>query len=715
MLRRAETATPITPAIPTLPGKSARKSLLFPLLPSIFRTCFAVKVKGVSGKSVLGALVGAALATLCGLMLWSMPLGDAWTNASYDYLFRFGTRAVTNDVAVVMMDNEAYAHFHQTRGQPWDRALHARLLNRLADDGCALVVMDCFFREAGDGAQDEALANAMRRQRHIVLMAEQSQITHPALLGMRALLPTEPFYSAAGRNWGVAWIDPDPDSIVRRHWPFPAPGPYPSLPETAARLEGARLSEPAHKQWLRYYGRDGGWTRLSYGFALTMPTNYFRNKIVFIGTESNTSVWDGELDKFRTPYTRWTGETTGGVEIMLTSFLNLVNDEWLRRLAGWKELLILVFTGTLLGGGLCRMRRLTACACAAAVAVTVMLAAVSCSYFTNYWFPWLVIFGGQVPCALVWALSLRKDGRASESLEVRPDAGAAVESPQIPGYQLLPSPFAQGAYGRIWLARNAADQWRAVKVVYLGKFNNDTAPYEREFNGISRYQSISNKHPALLRVDFVSEKLPDHFYYVMEMGDPLETGWEREPSTYKPRDLASERARAHGGRLPTQECLRIGIELSDTLEFLHRQGLTHRDIKPQNIIFVQGRPTLADLGLIAEIRPPGQPRTLVGTPGYMPPPPELPGTPQADIYALGIVLYVLSTGRDPAFFPEISTTLADNLESVEFFTLNAIILKACQPDPAQRYASALEMHRALQGAQETLEAETNRNTSQPAE
>jgi hypothetical protein len=82
---------------------------------------------------------------------------------------------------------------------------------------------------------------------------------------------------------------------------------------------------------------------------------------------------------------------------------------------------------------------------------------------------------------------------------------------------------------------------------------------------------------------------------------------------------------------------------------------------------------------------------------------------------LGIVLYVLSTGRDPAFFPEISTTLADNLESVEFFTLNAIILKACQPDPAQRYASALEMHRALQGAQETLEAETNRNTSQPAE
>jgi CHASE2 domain-containing sensor protein len=679
----------------------------------------AVKVKGISRTGFFRSVQGAVLAILCGLMLWSMPLGEAWTNASYDYLFRFGTRAVTNNVAVIMMDNEAYAHFHQTRGQPWDRALHAQLLNKLADDGCALVVMDCFFREPRDQAQDEALANAMRRQNHIVLMAEQSQITHPTLLGMHPLLPSEPFYGAAGKNWGVAWIDPDPDLIVRRHWPFSAPGPYPSLPQAAARLEGAQLSELTDKQWLRYYGRDGAWTRLSYSFALTQPTNYFRNKIVFIGIEPKTSISDGGPDEFCAPYTRWTGETTGGAEIMLTSFLNLVNEDWLRRADPWREALILVFTGTLLGGGLCRMRRLTASACAAVVAVTVMLAAVSCSYFTNYWFPWLVIAGGQVPCALAWALVLPKASRSSEPLvrpqEVRAQPAAAEESPDIPDYELVPSPFGQGAYGRVWLAWNTAGQWRAVKVIYLTKFNNDTVPYEREFNGISRYQSISDKHPSLLRVDFVSEKLAEHFYYVMELGDSLEPGWEREPSTYKPRDLASELTRAQGGRLQIRQCLRIGLELSDALDFLHRQGLTHRDIKPQNIIFVNGRTKLADLGLIAEIRPPDQKRTLVGTPGYMPPPPELPGTPQADIYALGIVLYVLSTGSKTAFFPEISTTLAENVESVEFFTLNAIILKACQPDPAERYASALEMHRALQGAQKAIEGETTRKTPQPVQ
>ena len=118
---------------------------------------------------------------------------------------------------------------------------------------------------------------------------------------------------------------------------------------------------------------------------------------------------------------------------------------------------------------------------------------------------------------------------------------------------------------------------------------------------------------------------------------------------------------------------------------------------------MNGRPKLTDLGLIAEIRPPEQERTSVGTPGYMPPPPERPGTPQADIYALGMVLYVLSTGRNAAFFPEIATTLVENKDPEEFLPLNAIVLKACQPDLAQRYASAVEMHRALLKAQELLE------------
>jgi CHASE2 domain-containing sensor protein len=666
-----------------------------------------VKVKAIGQHEFFKSALGAAVAVLCGLMLWKMPLGVSWVNASYDYLFRFGAHAVTNRVTLILMDNEAYDYFHQVRGQPWDRGLHAQLLNRLADDGCALVVFDSFFLQQHDPTTDEALTEAMRRQQHIVLGAEQAQVIYSSLDGVQPTLPYKLFLDAAGTNWGVACLDPEP--VVRRHWPFPSPGPHPSLPWAAARLAGAPLDEILQERWLRYYGRDGAATRLSYRFALDRPTNYFRGQIVFIGTAPKTSVTDVETDKFCTPYTRWTSESTGGVEILLTTFLNLMNGDWLRRPAWWVEVLILVASGSLLGGGLCRLRLPVACAVAVGVGLVVAFGAISGSYFTNYWFPWLVIVGGQMPCALAWALAsgLRhalKKKMVSVSLSFPKPAASVEAPPDVPNYELFNPPFGEGAYGKVWLARNTTGQWRALKVVYLANFDQNTGPYEREFNGIKKYQPVSDKHPGLLRVEFVSEKLAGYFYYVMELGDPLEPGWEHEPSTYKPRDLVSERARSHRRRLPVRECVRIGLALSDALDFLHRQGLTHRDIKPQNIIFVNGHPKLADMGLITEIRPPDQERTLVGTPGYMPPPPERPGTPQADIYALGMVLYVLSTGRNTAYFPEIATTLVEGGDPADFFPLNTVILKACQPDPAQRYASAAEMHLALEKARKELGA-----------
>jgi CHASE2 domain-containing sensor protein len=666
-----------------------------------------VKLKAIGNDAFRRSASGAVLAMLCGLLLWKLPLGEPWVNSSYDYLFRFGTRAVTNRVTLILMDNAAFDEFHQVRGQPWDRKLHARLLNRLADDGCRLVVFDTFFLQPHDPARDEALAAAMRRQPHIVLGAGQARVTYSTLEGVKPTPPSEPFLSAAGAtNWGVACLDPDP--VVRRHWPFPSPGPHASLSWTAAQLAGAQLREVPQERWLRYYGRDGAATRLSYGFALDRPTNYFRSQIVFIGNAPKMPGPDDEPDKFSTPYTRWTGEATGGVDILLTSFLNLVNGDWLRRPAGWLEALTLMTTGLLLGGGLCRMRLLMACAAAAAAALVVLFGTVAWSYFDNYWFPWLVIAGGQVPAALAWALALKirdllRKRTVSVSLSFPRPLAAAVDLPDAPGYELFNPPFGEGAYGKVWLARNAAGQWRALKAVYLANFDQNPDPYEREFNGIMKYQPVSSRHPGLLQVEFVSDKLAGYFYYVMELGDPLTPGWEQEPSTYKPRDLVSERARSHGRRLPVRECLQIGLALSDALDFLHHQGLTHRDIKPQNIIYVNGHPKLADMGLITDIRPPDQERTLVGTPGYMPPPPERPGTPQADIYALGMVLYVLSTGRGAAYFPEIATTLVESAEPADFFPLNTVILKACQPDPAQRYATAAEMHLALQRARKAME------------
>jgi hypothetical protein len=67
-----------------------------------------------------------------------------------------------------------------------------------------------------------------------------------------------------------------------------------------------------------------------------------------------------------------------------------------------------------------------------------------------------------------------------------------------------------------------------------------------------------------------------------------------------------------------------------------------------------------------------------------------------------MVLYVISTGRDPALFPELSATLVEATDSADFIRLNAIILKACQPDRALRFASAAEMAEALRVAEELM-------------
>ena len=103
--------------------------------------------------------------------------------------------------------------------------------------------------------------------------------------------------------------------------------------------------------------------------------------------------------------------------------------------------------------------------------------------------------------------------------------------------------------------------------------------------------------------------------------------------------------------MPTPECLTLGASLAEALGALHAHGLSHRDIKPDNIIFVGGEPKLADIGLVAAH---GQ-RSFVGTEGYVPP--EGPGGVSADLYSLGKVLYEASMGKDRLDFPAIASDL----------------------------------------------------------
>jgi len=268
-----------------------------------------------------------------------------------------------------------------------------------------------------------------------------------------------------------------------------------------------------------------------------------------------------------------------------------------------------------------------------------------------------------------------------------------------------------GAYGEVWLARNALGTLRAVKVVRRGDFH-DERPFDREFRGIQKYEPVSRGHPGLIDILQVGRNEAEgYFYYIMELADPIPpnprvSGSENSPigsmesgtalpnpkttdEAYQPHSLRHDLQTR--GRLAAFECLRVGEVIAGGLEHLHAAGLVHRDVKPSNIVFIQGRAKLADIGLVTHV---GDTHSVVGTDGYLPP--EGAGSPEADVFSLGKVLYELSTGLDRQNFPELPGEEVDPAERQTLCELNAIVLKACHRDPGQRYRSVTALRRDLE-------------------
>ncbi len=159
-------------------------------------------------------------------------------------------------------------------------------------------------------------------------------------------------------------------------------------------------------------------------------------------------------------------------------------------------------------------------------------------------------------------------------------------------------------------------------------------------------------------------------------------------------------------QLSESETKEILLSLLSVLECIHRLGIIHRDIKPNNIILrsEDNLPVLIDFG-VAQIGDRREPKIIVGTPGYM-------SLEQAmgqaaydnDLYSLGLTAIHLLTGKPPQNI---------NLEHYQsYFSRNlmTVIKRAIAPQTEQRFASATEMRSALQYSEE-LSSATKANTS----
>ncbi len=278
-------------------------------------------------------------------------------------------------------------------------------------------------------------------------------------------------------------------------------------------------------------------------------------------------------------------------------------------------------------------------------------------------------------------------------------------------YEIV-SRIGAGGMGEVWRARDTRlDRQVAIKVLPAALAQNEQfrARFEREAKSISQLN-----HPNICTLYDIGHE-SDTSYLVMEL--------------LEGESLADRLAR---GPLPLADVIRYGAQIAAALDRAHRAGITHRDLKPGNVVITKSGAKLLDFGLAksatptsavsfdgaTEHRPLTQEGTILGTFQYMAPE-QLAGEEadtRSDIFALGALLYEMATGRR-AFEGKTKTSLIAQIIGGEPRPIGAfqpltpaafehIVTQCLKKDPDQRWQSAsdvaLELRWIVDGPEATV-------------
>src|ERR1017187_1695390 len=270
--------------------------------------------------------------------------------------------------------------------------------------------------------------------------------------------------------------------------------------------------------------------------------------------------------------------------------------------------------------------------------------------------------------------------------------------PLSPGTKLGPyeilAPIGAGGMGEVYKARDTRlDCTIAIKVLpeYIAKREDLRARFEREARAVA-----SLNHPNICSLFDIGPG-----YMVMELieGETLA-------------------ARIDKGALPLDQALKLATQIADALDRAHREGVTHRDVKPQNIMLTRDGAKVLDFGLAKSGSNPGPTEetltkvlttegTGMGTPQYMAPE-QFEGKEadaHSDIWAFGAVLYEMVTGQKAFQGKSYSSLLGAILSadpppmSVKPFTpswLERLVKRCLNKDPENRWQSMRDVVIELQ-------------------
>jgi WD40 repeat protein len=280
------------------------------------------------------------------------------------------------------------------------------------------------------------------------------------------------------------------------------------------------------------------------------------------------------------------------------------------------------------------------------------------------------------------------------------NAGSWDELPRVEGYEIL-GELGRGGMGAVYRARHIGlDRQVALKMVHAGAGLRPAARqrFLQEARAVGRLH-----HPNIVQVYDVGEQGGRPFL-AMEI---VEGG---------------ALSQCIGGRpQPSKTAARLIESLARAVHHAHSHGIVHRDLKPSNVLLesphVEATPRITDFGLAKDLESDAPALThsgaMLGTPSYMAPEQargrgESVGPP-ADVYALGVILYELLTGRPPfrAATPLETLVLVvhddpvpiSRLEPTVPRDLATICLKCLEKEPGRRYVSAdalaADVHRFL--------------------
>jgi serine/threonine protein kinase len=270
---------------------------------------------------------------------------------------------------------------------------------------------------------------------------------------------------------------------------------------------------------------------------------------------------------------------------------------------------------------------------------------------------------------------------------------SALQGKMLGGYRLLER-IGRGGMGDVYRAQHLRlGREAAIKVLHthLASDPDFLRRFEREAASVARLD-----HPSILPIwEFGEQDGSPYLVMPLMRGGNLADRLRREALT--PDEIVSY--------------LR---DLASALDYAHRQGLIHRDVKPANMLLTdqRGRAMLADFG-IAKVFGAGESLTRtgvgLGTAEYMAPE-QFQGQAdqRSDLYALGVVLYQMLTGRVPFAgttpYEVITKHLQERLPPVRQFNpsvplpLESVVTRALARDPDQRYQSGADLMAAIDTA-----------------